>query len=204
MRDESRLLVDQAKTTTNINCLPPEIVEEILALLPIESIHRFRSVSKSCSSLLASAEFHKLRRKSTPPPPEMINVVPKFLYHASSSPSRFSPTNIDLWVMKEYCNEASWVHFVSYSPYGRIGDVITSIPRSAKDGGYIMLQHCTGRIDVLKWINNNPEEGSDEAEEQYSNKIKFCCRHIDIMTAIPYTEALTSPFASTGIDQGFA
>ncbi|KAJ4824665.1 hypothetical protein Tsubulata_043669 [Turnera subulata] len=86
MRDE--MLFDQAKTT-NINCLPPEIVEEILALLPIESIHRFRSVSKSCSSLLVSPEFHKLRRKSTPPPPEMINVVPKFLCHAPSHPSRF-------------------------------------------------------------------------------------------------------------------
>ncbi|KAJ4838918.1 hypothetical protein Tsubulata_025954 [Turnera subulata] len=423
MRDERRLLVDQAKTT-NINCLPPEIVEEILALLPIESIHRFRSVSKSCSSLLASAEFNKLRRKSTPPP-EMINVVPKFLYHASSSPSRFvllsyypdagkefvetkesypihkferknlnhgpfvgscnglvclehksvvndrskpemvvwnpftgscrklpdppkswtidwryahgfghdsasddykvfiarcpdpgndgvrvdifslkagswkevenparelrhltggksvglflngalhwesiktdgstkimafdlakekfydvslpqlsnhhqlsppnygynsmgvvgeylcvcflatderqRPTDIDLWVMKEYCNEASWVHFVSYGPHHGTGDVITyvpnSIPRSAKDGGYLMLQHCTGRFDVLKWINNNPDEGSDEAEEQYSKKIKFYWRHIDNMTATPYTEALTSPFASTGIDQGFA
>ncbi|KAJ4824094.1 hypothetical protein Tsubulata_023767 [Turnera subulata] len=47
--------------------LPSEIVEEILALLPQQSIHRFRSVSKSWSSLLVSVEFHKLRSRSSPP-----------------------------------------------------------------------------------------------------------------------------------------
>ncbi|KAJ4846247.1 hypothetical protein Tsubulata_031261 [Turnera subulata] len=47
--------------------LPSEIVEEILALLPQQSIHRFRSVSKSWSSLLVSVEFHRLRSRSSPP-----------------------------------------------------------------------------------------------------------------------------------------
>ncbi|KAJ4846463.1 hypothetical protein Tsubulata_006875 [Turnera subulata] len=47
--------------------LPSEIVEEILTLLPSESIHRFRSVSKSWSSLLVSEEFQKMRFKSAPP-----------------------------------------------------------------------------------------------------------------------------------------
>ncbi|KAJ4828442.1 hypothetical protein Tsubulata_046438 [Turnera subulata] len=47
--------------------LPSEIVEAILALLPDDSIHRFRSVSKSWSSLLVSEEFQKLRFKSSPP-----------------------------------------------------------------------------------------------------------------------------------------
>ncbi|KAJ4846467.1 hypothetical protein Tsubulata_006880 [Turnera subulata] len=47
--------------------LPSEIVEAILALLPDDSIHRFRSVSKSWSSLLVSEAFQKLRFKSAPP-----------------------------------------------------------------------------------------------------------------------------------------
>ncbi|KAJ4843993.1 hypothetical protein Tsubulata_045125 [Turnera subulata] len=38
---------------TNSSYLPPEIVEEILALLPIDSIQRFRFLSKSWFSLLA-------------------------------------------------------------------------------------------------------------------------------------------------------
>ncbi|KAJ4826169.1 hypothetical protein Tsubulata_023043 [Turnera subulata] len=57
--------------------LLPEIVEEILALLPQQSIHRFRSVSKSWSYLLVSVEFHKLRSRSSPPE---INVQ-KLLHH---------------------------------------------------------------------------------------------------------------------------
>ncbi|KAJ4835137.1 hypothetical protein Tsubulata_039681 [Turnera subulata] len=57
------------------SCLPSVIVEEILALLPNKPIHRFRIVSKSWLSLLASVDFHKLRCKSAPP---AIN-VPKLL-----------------------------------------------------------------------------------------------------------------------------
>ncbi|KAJ4846462.1 hypothetical protein Tsubulata_006873 [Turnera subulata] len=51
---------------TNLR-LPSETVEAILAMLPNESLHRFRSVSKSWSSLLLSEEFQKLRFKSAPP-----------------------------------------------------------------------------------------------------------------------------------------
>ncbi|KAJ4846460.1 hypothetical protein Tsubulata_006870 [Turnera subulata] len=46
---------------------PSEIVEEILALLSQQSIHRFRSVSKSWSSLLVSVEFHNLGSRPSPP-----------------------------------------------------------------------------------------------------------------------------------------
>ncbi|KAJ4828441.1 hypothetical protein Tsubulata_046436 [Turnera subulata] len=46
--------------------LPSEIVEALLAMLPNKSIHRFRSLSKSWSSLLVSEEFQKLRFKSAP------------------------------------------------------------------------------------------------------------------------------------------
>ncbi|KAJ4843578.1 hypothetical protein Tsubulata_046989 [Turnera subulata] len=113
------------------------------------------------------------------------------------------PANIVL-VMKEYCNAASWAHFVSYSPNGVCERtyVSDSIPISGKDGGYIGLQYSVGYIDVLHWINNNPDEESDEAVEHSKKKvIKFFHRH-NCWSAIPYTEALTSPYGSTSIDQG--
>ncbi|KAJ4840025.1 hypothetical protein Tsubulata_029505 [Turnera subulata] len=113
--------------------------------------------------------------------------------------------NINVWVMKEYCNEASWVHCVSYTPNRLFDDatyVPNSIPRSAKDVGYIILQYSRGCIDVLELIDNNPDEGSDETEGQYSNKIRFFYR-LDSFSAIPYTEALTSPYLPrASIDQG--
>ncbi|KAJ4844231.1 hypothetical protein Tsubulata_027624 [Turnera subulata] len=48
--------------------LPSVIVEEILAMLPIKSIHRFRQLSKSWSSFLVSSEFQKLRTNNSTPP----------------------------------------------------------------------------------------------------------------------------------------
>ncbi|KAJ4834609.1 hypothetical protein Tsubulata_047642 [Turnera subulata] len=217
-------------TTSTDNCLlPPEIVEEILSLLPSKPIHRFRSLSKSWSTLLVSLDFHQFRCKSTPPKktiPRVLRLQTSCSVYDRYPSNRFvissyypdaggffapyhqrpakikRPTKINVLVMKEYCNEASWVHYVSYTPYnGVFNDAIylsNSIPRSAKDGRYIILQYSSGCIDVLKWINNNPDEGSDEADEQYSNKIKFYDRD-ESLTAIPYTEALTSPYASTGI-----
>ncbi|KAJ4850554.1 hypothetical protein Tsubulata_028077 [Turnera subulata] len=71
---------------------------------------------------------------------------------------------------------------------------------SVKDGGCIGLQYFMGFVDVLEWIDNNPDGGSYEfAGEQYSKKelINFY-RNRNLM-AIPYTEALTSPDASTCI-----
>ncbi|KAJ4847202.1 hypothetical protein Tsubulata_019324 [Turnera subulata] len=43
-------------------------MEEILAMLPIKSIHRFRQLSKSWSSFLVSSEFQKLRNNNSIPP----------------------------------------------------------------------------------------------------------------------------------------
>ncbi|KAJ4840026.1 hypothetical protein Tsubulata_029507 [Turnera subulata] len=77
-RDERRLLVDEATTSTtstNNFHLPPDILEEILSLLPNKSIHRFRSVSKSWSSLLVSVDFHFFRCKSTPPKKTILGVL---------------------------------------------------------------------------------------------------------------------------------
>ncbi|KAJ4840030.1 hypothetical protein Tsubulata_029514 [Turnera subulata] len=93
-RDE-RLLVEAKTSTTTSTCnnchLPPEIVEGILSLLPYKSIHRFRSVSKSWSSLLVSVDFHQFRRKSTPPE-ETIPHVLKLLPSYSSSVNDRSPS----------------------------------------------------------------------------------------------------------------
>ncbi|KAJ4848970.1 hypothetical protein Tsubulata_046351 [Turnera subulata] len=125
-----------------------------------------------------------------------MGVVGEYLYYCVNF---FQYSANVVWVMKEYCNEASWVHFVSYrGPYGdrEVTYVPNSIPISAKNGGYVMLQYSTGCIDVLRWIsNNNP----DEAEGQYSKKIKFFERHLRIWSSVQYTEALTSPYASTAI-----
>ncbi|KAJ4850634.1 hypothetical protein Tsubulata_020105, partial [Turnera subulata] len=75
---DNRLPVNQATTTNmerlvisaapNRSYLPPDIVEEILDLLPFKSIQRFRSVSKSFFSLLP---------------------MPKLLYHPKFSPSNY-------------------------------------------------------------------------------------------------------------------
>ncbi|KAJ4840264.1 hypothetical protein Tsubulata_030533 [Turnera subulata] len=105
-----------------------------------------------------------------------------------------------VWVMKEYCNEASWVHFISYSSVGDdnafnyVNYACDFVQPSVKDGGYMMLQYCEGGVDILKW-NKNHEES--ETSEEYFKNIKFY-RHYG--TATSYTEALTSPYASTEMD----
>ncbi|KAJ4836746.1 hypothetical protein Tsubulata_005129 [Turnera subulata] len=105
-------------------------------------------------------------------------------------------TNI-IWVMKEYGNDASWVPFISYTEYGKLDGRLTYacdfIPRSFKDGRYMMLQFAwpAGMIHVLHW--NNILEESEEAEE-YSKKIEFYS--VPWGQALPYTQTLTSPYAS--------
>ncbi|KAJ4846658.1 hypothetical protein Tsubulata_019897 [Turnera subulata] len=59
----------------NTVTLPWEIVEEILALLPSKSIHRFRQVSRSWSSFLVSLEFHRFRTKSRPPETNLPKIL---------------------------------------------------------------------------------------------------------------------------------
>ncbi|KAJ4825217.1 hypothetical protein Tsubulata_044815 [Turnera subulata] len=96
-----------------------------------------------------------------------------------------------IWVMKEYCNEASWLPFVSYTG-SHLTYVCDFVPRSFKDGRYMMLQFVlNGEIHVLKW-NNNLEE-SDKAKK-YSKKIKFSRAMWNY--CLPYTQTLTSPYAS--------
>ncbi|KAJ4851129.1 hypothetical protein Tsubulata_033610 [Turnera subulata] len=107
-------------------------------------------------------------------------------------------TNI-VWAMKEYCNEASWVPFISYTCSAprkcKVDDHLTYvcdfIPRSFKDSRYMMLEFSQAGIHVLKW-NNNLDD-SDEAEK-YSKKIEF--QRVLRTDALPYTETLTSPYAS--------
>ncbi|KAJ4843736.1 hypothetical protein Tsubulata_031483 [Turnera subulata] len=94
-RDE-RLLVDEAKTittSTNYNCRDPsEIVEEILSRLPNKSIHRFRSLSKSWSSLLVGVDFlHQFRRNSTPPAARILKL--RCRYYGSLCDPSHSPSH---------------------------------------------------------------------------------------------------------------
>ncbi|KAJ4823538.1 hypothetical protein Tsubulata_049701 [Turnera subulata] len=91
-----------------------------------------------------------------------------------------------IWVKKEYCNEASWVPFISYT-FIRVEYVCNFVPRSFKDDRCMMLQFCYD-LHVLKW-NNNLEE-SDEAEK-YSKKIKY-----SRALGVPYEQTLASPYAS--------
>ncbi|KAJ4849005.1 hypothetical protein Tsubulata_026695 [Turnera subulata] len=104
----------------------------------------------------------------------------------------------NVWAMKEYCNEASWVPFISYTSSGngkvdgRLTYECNFIPRSFKDGRYMMLHCAQGEIHVLKYWNDCFEE-SDEAEK-YSKKIEFY--RVFGNEALPYTETLTSPYAS--------
>ncbi|KAJ4836514.1 hypothetical protein Tsubulata_028495 [Turnera subulata] len=132
---------------------------------------------------------------------QRLGVVGEYLYMCFSSP-RIWDRNI-VWVMKEYCNEASWVHLISYSSI-EDDDAVNYVDYACdlvqRDGGYMILQFSEvseGYVDVLRW-NKNREE-SDTSEEYFKN-IKFY-RHCGATTS--YTEALTSPYASTGIDQEF-
>ncbi|KAJ4843515.1 hypothetical protein Tsubulata_027113 [Turnera subulata] len=113
----------------------------------------------------------------------------------------------NIWVMKEYCDEASWVPFISYTftgftcPYqsgdgkereGRVEYVCDFIPQYFKDGRYMLLQFGYD-LHVLKWDNNLEE--SDEAEK-YSKKIKFG-RALGVPYAgVPYAQTLASPYAT--------
>ncbi|KAJ4825242.1 hypothetical protein Tsubulata_029946 [Turnera subulata] len=103
-----------------------------------------------------------------------------------------------VWVMKEYCNEASWVPFISYTSskdgkHHSLTYVCDFIPRSFKDGRYMLLQFSQEHIHhvLIRW--NNILEESDEAEK-YSKKVEIS-KYLRA-TAIAYTETLSSPYAS--------
>ncbi|KAJ4840024.1 hypothetical protein Tsubulata_029504 [Turnera subulata] len=102
-----------------------------------------------------------------------IGVVGEYLFVSFFPTCPQGPENI-VWVMMEYCNEASWVHLISYIPVKISDDAVyvsNSVPiTSVNEGGYIWLRYFGGFVDVLEWIDNNPDGGSDEAEEQYSKK----------------------------------
>ncbi|KAJ4843577.1 hypothetical protein Tsubulata_046987 [Turnera subulata] len=109
-----------------------------------------------------------------------------------------------VWVMKEYCNEASWVQFITYCSFNN--DIAASyveyvrnfVPQSVKDGGYMILQYPEENVDVLMW-NNNLDESDNRGEEYFKN-IQYYGRVGD---TTPYTEALSSPYACMEeIDRG--
>ncbi|KAJ4842366.1 hypothetical protein Tsubulata_015719 [Turnera subulata] len=111
-----------------------------------------------------------------------------------------------IWVMKEYCNEASWVPFISYSftgttfpdlgvgneGEGRVEYVCDFIPRSFTEYGRYMILQFSRDLHVLRW-NNSLEEGDYKAW-QYAKSIKFGI--VMGNGALPYTQTLTSPYVS--------
>ncbi|KAJ4827158.1 hypothetical protein Tsubulata_041248 [Turnera subulata] len=146
-------------------------------------------------SKITAFDLGKEKFCSVPSPPNLISpgcgesyslgVVGDYLCFLHSH----SYTNT-IWVMKEYGNEASWVPFISYTG-NHLEYVCDFVPRSFKDGRYMMLQFGDESIDVLKW-NNNLQE-SDEAKK-YSKKIKSY--RVTGYYCLPYTQTLTSPYAS--------
>ncbi|KAJ4844821.1 hypothetical protein Tsubulata_037116 [Turnera subulata] len=126
-----------------------------------------------------------------------FGVVGEYLCHSHSE--NYGCNNI-IWVMKEYCNKASWVPFITYTSLritfpeffgaaeGRVEHVCDFIPQSFKDGRYMLLQFSND-LDVLRW-NNNLEE-SDKAG-RYSKEIKVG----SVRGSLPYTQTLTSPYVS--------
>ncbi|KAJ4822074.1 hypothetical protein Tsubulata_039620 [Turnera subulata] len=115
-------------------------------------------------------------------------------YRVPSPPNQISARNgsyYSLGVVGEYLSCTSWLPFVSYTG-SHLTYVCDFVPRSFKDGRYMMLQFVlNGEIHVLKW-NNNLEE-SDKAKK-YSKKIKFSS--VMWNDCLPYTQTLTSPYAS--------
>ncbi|KAJ4823067.1 hypothetical protein Tsubulata_045883 [Turnera subulata] len=102
-----------------------------------------------------------------------------------------------VWVMKEYCNQASWVPFITYTipefevrGEGRVEYVCDFIPQSFKDDRYMLL-HFLYDIHVIYW-NNNLEESAEAGK--YSKKIKFGRAQGNAF--LPYTQTLTSPYIS--------
>ncbi|KAJ4846451.1 hypothetical protein Tsubulata_006853 [Turnera subulata] len=110
-------------------------------------------------------------------------------------------TDETLWVMKEYCSEASWVPLVSYSntsfmsysntSYRYLGCLGDFIPRSFKNGRNVMLQFAQGEIHVLRWNNiewNNSLDESDGAGKYSKNIEMYGCVYTE---AVAYTETLS-------------
>ncbi|KAJ4835375.1 hypothetical protein Tsubulata_021312 [Turnera subulata] len=196
--------VENPDFTTYLQCIGPGCMGLFLnGALHWESSrgYGFSGDKKILAFDLSEEKFYEVPK---PTPVEdyryqRLGVVGEYLCMCFSSP-RIWDKNI-VWVMKEYCNEASWVHFISYSSIEDDDDAVNSVDYASdlvqRDGGYMILQFSEGYVDVLKWIKNREE---NDTSEEYFKNIKFY-RHSGAATS--YTEALTSPYASTGIDQEF-
>ncbi|KAJ4843472.1 hypothetical protein Tsubulata_049302 [Turnera subulata] len=154
-RDERRVLVDEAKTSTTTstnNSLPPEIVEEILSLLPNKSIHRFRSVSKSWSSSLVSVDFHQFRSKSSPP----AETIHRFLrlhsiYYADRT--KYSPP-LQSFVLSSHYPDALGRAETTRGPYPFQRFEFRRFVGSCN--GLVCLEHKNPKPEIVVW---NPFTG---------------------------------------------
>ncbi|KAL9668050.1 hypothetical protein QQ045_002423 [Rhodiola kirilowii] len=84
--------------------LPEDVIEEILIRLPIESLVKFRTVSKQWLRLITSSRFafkqHQVRIFDDPTSSSIIN----------------SKEFVDIWVMREYGVEDSWTKEFTVGP----------------------------------------------------------------------------------------
>ncbi|KAJ4826998.1 hypothetical protein Tsubulata_044357 [Turnera subulata] len=129
----NRLLVGQAKSGNKISTnmaapnrsnLPPDVVEAILDLLPIKSIERFRSVSKSLFSLLAA---------------------PKLLYHPCKS---LFELNVPEPASGEFgiCTVAELLQ--------NLGIVLAKKSKGGKRFGFIRINQCSDIEKIVDGINS--------------------------------------------------
>ncbi|KAJ4824993.1 hypothetical protein Tsubulata_035242 [Turnera subulata] len=207
--------------------LPWEIVEEILALLPSKSIHRFRQVSKSWSSFLVRPEFHRFRTKSTSPETNLQKILQRsavndgyVVIHSlgclggGEKPVRlcfptekvcacgfgYDPAADDYKVfiatkpapdgVKKDMSSRGYVSRYAYS-------FRDFIPQAApKDSGYMVLGFSEELQHILKW--GNLRKFSEE--NRFEGILVGNSELSEYEMAMPYIEALTSPYPSLEIE----
>ncbi|KAJ4823859.1 hypothetical protein Tsubulata_023478 [Turnera subulata] len=107
-------------------------------------------------------------------------------------------------VMKEYCNAESWAHFIYYTSLtwvnGYAHPTLDFKPQAVKDGGYILILQLSGEVQhILKWDDNLDE--SDAFDDVLQNLKHIRKKSPKYQMAMPYIEALTSPYPSLELKQ---
>ncbi|KAJ4831262.1 hypothetical protein Tsubulata_049013 [Turnera subulata] len=143
-----------------------------------------------------------------PAPPEQrglahkgIGIVGEYLCVSWSRKPSFDGSVV--WVMKEYLNETSWVTFIDYCPsWGGQCSVryhcnfIAVSVLDKEDSGCLMfdLHDIVYTTEILKWNKNLEKSERDGVDE---------IQYYEHRASIPYREALTSPYPSLVMNQGF-
>ncbi|KAJ4836609.1 hypothetical protein Tsubulata_030146 [Turnera subulata] len=122
----------------NRSYLPPDIVEEILALLPFKSIERFRSLSRSLFSLLAA---------------------PKLLYHPRRSIKKFPPYS-DFGI-KSSDDESVFTGVVLSDYSDDAQNRGYKVPEfSGRERYYDFVGSCNGLVCLVFYSTDNSKRGT--------------------------------------------